>query len=183
MKALGYLAVLLVLVACAPWSNARAQAVQNAHVAHTEQWELMSPWLVLQRGMTPEQVIAALGKPTAVKDGARPNWSYANHSSGQTASVTFREGELFSWESPRFTTVEGPKNTTWAQPAQWARLTKGMSHEQAQKVLGVATWVSISNGNQAWFYYDSTTGQNASITFHGNSLFSLEAAGISTTGM
>lgn len=172
------LALLVVFALAVPFGVGRAQNPKVIQGVYAGQWELMRPWLVLQRGMTAQQVKDALGEPTEVKAGTWPSWSYANYASGQTASVTFRNGGLFSWESPRFTTVEGANNITWTKPAQWARLVKGMSSEQAQEVLGVATWVSVSNGNQAWFFYDADTGQNGSLTFQGDGLFSWDMAGV-----
>ena len=172
MKALGQVAVLLVLTASAPWGDARAQTAQAAQAAHTEKWELMPPWRVLKRGMTPAEVIDTLGKPSQPGVDALSSWNYYSPSSGKAGSVSFRKGRLSSWGSPNFETVEGASNTRWANIPVWSGIYKGMTQEQVEKALGVATWVSISNGHQVWHYYESATGRTGSVSFHNTAVSS-----------
>ena len=146
-----------------------------ASSAHSQQWEQLPPWVVLKKGMTTHLVALTLGEPTETKQGRTLNWFYSNPSTGQTGSLTFKDGVLYSWGSPRFTTPDGATNTKWKKPGPWAGLVKGLSQEQVRKAIGNATWVSIGNGNWSWFYYDTDTGSNGSMTFHAQGLFSWNA--------
>lgn len=176
MKAFRSLVVLMVLVGGLQVGIVQAQtSAPTAAAALPGKWQLLPPWMLLQQGMSQAQVTALLGQPSQQKNGSTVSWVYMDPATGQSASMTFKNGGLYSWESPRFVTADGAKNTTWKNPVGWAALVKGMSMKQVEKLLGVTTWLSTKTQGESWIYYDANTGKTGTASFRKGALFYWDA--------
>jgi len=66
-------------------------------------WKDVMGWISLKEGMSPDEVRALLG--TDYRESSNPKgliWTYQDQKALLFGSVTFRDGQLEAWTSPRF---------------------------------------------------------------------------------
>ncbi|MES2682957.1 MAG: hypothetical protein V4650_05500 [Pseudomonadota bacterium] len=66
-------------------------------------WKDVMGWITLQQGQSPAEVQALLGPSYRESVGAKGTiWTYQDQKALLFGSVTFKDGKLESWNSPRF---------------------------------------------------------------------------------
>jgi hypothetical protein len=81
----------------------RGASTSTAPDSGPQPWKDVMGWISLQQGQSPEEVKALLGPDYRESFNAKGMvWTFQDQKALLFGSVTFRDGKLESWNSPRF---------------------------------------------------------------------------------
>jgi len=83
--------------------NAAGPLSSTAPDSGPQPWKDVMGWITLQQGQTPDEVKALLGPDYRESTSAKGTiWTFQDQKALLFGSVTFKDGKLDSWTSPRF---------------------------------------------------------------------------------